>query len=141
MEDVIGKTDYDMYPEKLATQYWEDDKTILESGISVIDREEPGLDADGNDVWLLTTKVPIRDGNGEVSGLIGIGRKYSRVSKKTEMALTREKQFMETLVQSNPVAVVMLDIQEKITHWNPAFEKLFGYTADEISGWSECLDP
>ncbi len=61
MEDIIGKTDFDTYPPELAARFWADDKTVLEAGESIINREEPARDPAGQPVWLLTTKVPLRD--------------------------------------------------------------------------------
>ena len=55
MEDVVGKTDFDTYPAELAAQFWDDDKMVLDSGKPVINREEPGRDAQGNPTWRLTT--------------------------------------------------------------------------------------
>ena len=74
MEDVIGRTDFDLYPPEMAEEYWQLDKAVLDSGHPVINYEEPGLDADGNRVSILTTKIPLRDETGNVIGLVGIGR-------------------------------------------------------------------
>ncbi|MBK8420871.1 PAS domain-containing protein [Candidatus Villigracilis saccharophilus] len=73
MEDVLGKSDFDLYPPELAEKFWADDKSVLDSGIAVINREEPGLDGQGNQIWVMTTKVPLRDRNGHIFGLVGIG--------------------------------------------------------------------
>ncbi len=54
--------------------YWALDKTVIDSGISIINREEPGLDSQGKPVWVLSSKVPLRDAQGKVVGLVGIGR-------------------------------------------------------------------
>ena len=74
MEDVIGKTDFDTYPPELAEDFWAIDKTVIDSGISIINREEPGLDSQGNPVWVLSSKVPLHDHQGKILGLVGIGR-------------------------------------------------------------------
>ncbi len=74
MDDVIGKLDSAMYPPELAAQYAADDKSVMELGISIINREEPGLDEHGNPAWVLSTKVALRDGLGKISGMVGIGR-------------------------------------------------------------------
>ena len=47
MEDVIGKSDLDIYPAELAAKFWADDKTVLDLGVPILNREEPGLDAHG----------------------------------------------------------------------------------------------
>ena len=74
MEDVIGKTDLETYPPEMAKDYWSLDKAVMESGMPVINREEQGLDALGNYVTVLSSKVPLRDNQGKVVGLVGVGR-------------------------------------------------------------------
>ena len=51
----------------------------------------------------------------------------------------KQKQFLETLIQSSPVSVVILDLDETILTCNPAFEQLFGFQEAEIQG--KKLDP
>ena len=51
-----------------------------------------------------------------------------------EDELRRQKQYFETLVRANPVAIATLDIEERVTACNQAFESLFGYTAAEAAG-------
>ena len=72
--DVVGKTDYDFLPAELADRYKVDDAEVLRCGEALIDREETARDADGNLMWLSTSKVPLKDENGEVTGLVGICR-------------------------------------------------------------------
>ena len=73
-DDIIGKTDAEVYPPFLATQYLKDDKVVLGEGRSVINREEYVEDASGTRRWLLTSKIPLKDTAGQVLGLVGIGR-------------------------------------------------------------------
>jgi PAS domain S-box-containing protein len=133
MKDVLGKTDFDIYPPELASKFWADDKSVLDSGIPIISREEPGLDREGNQIWVLTTKVPLRDTNGQIMGLVGIGRDIT-IQKKIALETNRQKQYFESLVQNSPVAIIVLDDEEKIMSSNPAFERLYGYTSEEIIG-------
>gem|GEM_PF-674831 len=74
MDDVIGKTDLDTYPIELAKKFWADNMEVINSGLSILNREEPGLDFPGNPVCILSSKVPLRDGQGKIAGLVGIGR-------------------------------------------------------------------
>ena len=96
MEDVIGKTDLETYPLELAEAYWAVDKAVIDSEISIINREEPGLDSQGNPVWVLTSKVPLRDGQGKVVGLVGIGRDITE-RKRVEEALRQRLAELESL--------------------------------------------
>ena len=74
MNEVIGRTDFDLYPLKMAEGFWKLDKAVLDSGQPAINHEESGLDPNGNTVSILTTKIPLRDETGNVIGLVGIGR-------------------------------------------------------------------
>ena len=48
--------------------------------------------------------------------------------------IRRQKQFFESLVAISPVAVVVTDVEERVTGWNPAAAELFGHTPDEVIG-------
>jgi PAS domain S-box-containing protein len=132
-EDVLGKSDFDLYPRELAERFWQDDQAVLQSGVAVLNREEPGRDPQGNPVWVMTTKAPLYDQQGNVLGLVGIGRDVTE-KKRAEAELLRQKQFFEALNLNSPVAVVVLDPQETIVSCNPAFEQMYGYRAEEIIG-------
>ncbi len=73
-EELVGKTDFDVFSRDLADRYYADEQEVIRSGRPLVDREEPVVDHTGNHRWLSTTKVPLRDGDGEISGLVGISR-------------------------------------------------------------------
>ncbi len=133
MDDVIGKTDFDTYPLEMAARFWADDECVIETGAPILNREEPGRDEKGKPVWVLTTKLPLRDKQGQILGLVGIGRDITD-KKLADAALMREKQFVEALILHSPVAIVVLDEKESIVSCNPAFEQLYGYTSAEVMG-------
>jgi len=72
-EDVIGKTDFDFFTKEIAESFYSDDQKIIRDGQLIINREESFFDKHGNVTWLLTSKIPLRDETGKISGLIGIG--------------------------------------------------------------------
>jgi len=73
-ENLLGKTDYDFYPEELAKSYAQGEDEVMQSGRAIINREEVTPDAAGMPVWLLTTEMPLRDAAGNIMGLVGVGR-------------------------------------------------------------------
>jgi len=133
LEEVVGKTDFDFFPKELAAPFVADEQKIIQSGKSLINKEEPSVDKDGNQRWLLTTKVPLRDHQGIITGIVGINRDVTE-RKKAEAELLREKKFLEALNMKSPVAIVILDNDEKIVSVNPAFENLYGYKSIEVVG-------
>ncbi|MGF7140180.1 PAS domain-containing sensor histidine kinase [Roseimarinus sediminis] len=72
-EEVIGKTDFDLFPPELAHQFWKSDHKVIHDGIPVINHEELLSNRNGEEKWLQTSKVPFRNEKGEIVGLVGIG--------------------------------------------------------------------
>ena len=72
--ELLGKNDFDFHPKELATRYHEDEQAVIRSGRPLLAREEDCRDPAGNLMHLQTTKIPLRDAAGGVTGLVGIGR-------------------------------------------------------------------
>ena len=74
LEKMIGKTDFDFYPQELAQQSSADDDLVIETGKSIIDKVEEIVHSDKTKHWVSTTKVPWYNREGKVTGLIGVSR-------------------------------------------------------------------
>lgn len=99
LEQVVGKTVYDLFPEPMAASYVATDQEILHSGKPSLDSEELSIDqSTGSKVWNLTTKVPLRDGDGKVIGLVGISRDIT-ARRRAEEELRRHNAELATLNQ------------------------------------------
>jgi two-component system sensor histidine kinase/response regulator len=113
-EDLIGQKDEDFIPQSLADHFVEDDRQVMESGIPLVDREESNVDAEGHPLWMLTSKIPLRDSDGKLMGLVGIGRNITRQKVAEQQArrqameagllhrstsLARETDSLETLLK------------------------------------------
>ncbi len=70
----LGKTDYDFFPHESAARYRSDEALVFRYGTPIIDREEKVVDHCGREHWFSTTKVPLRNDDGKVTGLVGISR-------------------------------------------------------------------
>ncbi len=89
--ELTGKSDFDFYSADLATAFHQDDQAVLHSGEALINRSERAKDSDGNDITILTTKVPLKDDAGMTIGLAGIGRNITeRVRAEEETRIARE---------------------------------------------------
>lgn len=73
-EDVTGRVPSDFFLPDVAARYHADDQAVLTSGMPLYNREEEIVDSRGNRLWMVTTKVPLRDKDGKVVGVVGIGR-------------------------------------------------------------------
>jgi PAS domain S-box-containing protein len=92
-DDLIGKNDYDFFPYDLAHKYYTDEQKIIQAGEPLIDIEEPSVYPDGTKIWLSTTKVPYRSPDGQLEGLLGIGRDITE-RKRSEQRM--EETLRET---------------------------------------------
>lgn len=90
-EEAVGKTAFDFFPAEIARQYAADDARVVESAEPLIDREEPFVTASGSDGWFLTTKVPLRDAQGRVNGLVGISRDITEKKRMEEQFLRAQR--------------------------------------------------
>jgi sigma-B regulation protein RsbU (phosphoserine phosphatase) len=93
-EEAAGKTTGDFYPGKRGRQAMEDDLEVLRAGTPIIDREKTYLGRTGKPVWSLTTKVPLRDLEGKIVGLVGISHDIT-ARKLAEQELTRRNTEMQ----------------------------------------------
>jgi transcriptional regulator GlxA family with amidase domain len=73
VENIQGKTDYDLSPAFLADQFRHDDEQVL-AGYRVVNRLERVEESQGTMVWSLTDKVPVVDAKGAIIGTAGITR-------------------------------------------------------------------
>jgi PAS domain S-box-containing protein len=123
--ELIGKTDFDFYPRELAEKYHADEQAIIQSGQPLINREEPSIDAVGNPIWNSTTKVPLRDQQGRIVGLVGTSRDITE-RKRAEEALVQEQYLMNMLMDNVPDYIYFKDTDSRFIRMNMEHAKKFG---------------
>jgi PAS domain S-box-containing protein len=132
-EEVLGKSDADFVTPELAAQYRADEQALMQSGQPVHKEERTEHKTLGEMRWSLTTKIPLKDDAGNVVGLMGIARDITE-RKQADEALLLSKQRLALHVEQTPLAVIQWDSDFKVQEWNPAAEKVFGYTQEEAVG-------
>lgn len=90
-DEVIGKSNESFLPPDQAKRERIDDDHVIKLEQPLVEREEKMVDPDGNDLWILTSKLPLRDREGKVSGLVGIDRNITRL-KAIESQLRSAKE-------------------------------------------------
>ena len=136
--DLVGKSDADFFPTELAAKYYADEQALIKSGQSLIATEEPTVNSSGNWRWLTTTKIPFRDPEGKVVGIVGMGRDITQ-QRRTEDALRESEARFRELFEASPDAVVLLDTQDPswpIIDCNSAACEMNGYSREQLIGKS-----
>jgi len=128
-DEAIGKTDLELFSGEIGLRGHLDDLRVIQRGEAVLNHQEAFCDADGRKKWLLTSKIPIFDDNGNSSGLVGIGRDISEIKNAEEKI-----QKLSMSIEQSPSSIVITDVNGDIEYVNPKFTEITGYTAEEVMG-------
>jgi len=128
--EVLGKTDYDLFPREIANAFYEDEQNVIRSGQPLYNREEKGIDSAGNEVVILTTKVPIRDSEGLIIGIAGVGRDIS-ARKKMEDALREAERNYRGIFDNSVIGIFQSTPDGRFLSVNSALAFAFGYDSPE----------
>jgi PAS domain S-box-containing protein len=127
---LIGKNDFDFYPFELAAKFRESELRVMSCGEALTEHEELPPDGNGCSVFLLTTKVPLRDGKGKITGIAGVGRDISEL-KRSETALRAAEQKYRSIYDEAPVGIFSLRADGFLIQVNPTMAQFLGYASPE----------
>ncbi|MCX6320213.1 MAG: PAS domain S-box protein, partial [Bacteroidia bacterium] len=125
VEELIGKSDYDMGWKEHADFYRNDDRMVMDTGKPKLNFEEAQPKLDGTQIWIRTSKIPILDANGQVLGLLGT---YEDITerKQAEEALDKEQYLMRSLMDNLPDHIYFKDRESRFTRINKSQAQFFG---------------
>jgi sigma-B regulation protein RsbU (phosphoserine phosphatase) len=98
-EDVVGKTVFDFFPHDAAVHFQADDQSVIRTGKAIVNRQEPFTRPDGTKHWLSTTKVPLRNNEGQIIGIVGIGRDITDRKRAEEQLAMYNEELREKNMQ------------------------------------------
>ena len=103
-EDAIGNTDFDYFTEEHARPAFEDEQKIIQTG-QPIRKEEKETIAGKPDCWVLTTKLPLLDKNGEIIGTFGTSTDVTDRKLVLDELQEMNMQLEKSISQANTLAV------------------------------------
>ena len=130
-KQAIGKTDFDFFDSEHAAAAFEDEQRIMRSGEPIIGKEEKETWPDGRVTWVASTKLPLRDANGEIVGMFGVSRDIT-ARKQAQEALRESEEKYRSLISNIPDVVWTADESGKVIFISPNAAKLAGFSPEEI---------
>ncbi len=89
-EEAVGQTDFDFFSREHAQTAYEDEHLIMRTGEPIIGKTERESWRDGREAWVLTTKMPYRNKEGEIIGTFGVSKDITQL-KETERELAKAR--------------------------------------------------
>jgi len=133
LDELLGLTDGDLFPDGLAEKYREDDRRVCQSG-EVLEDVEEHQKPDGTSIFVHVLKAPVRDSQGNVIGVQGMFWDVTD-RKQTEMELLKERNLLRTLIDHLPSYVFVKDYAGRFLTTNDALRRNLGVMgADEMLG-------
>jgi PAS domain S-box-containing protein len=136
-ESIIGEDDFAFNVPEMAAAYRADDQSVIESGKAKINYVEPLITPEGRQLWLRTSKIPLRNSEGRIYGILGSFEDITE-SKLAEEALRESESNFFQLFESAPVPMAYeqeTDGFYAVTR-NEAWYRTFGYTRKQAEGRS-----
>jgi PAS domain S-box-containing protein len=142
-EEVIGKTDFDLFSEPHAAVALADEQRVMVTGEPLIDKVERETFDERDDIWVSTTKMALRNRRGEIVGTWGISRDITAqvgaeqlIEANRELISANERQH-RLLFELNPQPVFVYDRHTlQILAVSNSTVTSYGYTREELLSMS-----
>lgn len=97
--EMLGKQDFDLFPIEMAQGFFSDDMRVCETGEPLLNREEISLNVKQETVWVISNKIPFRDTEGKIIGVIGQTYDITerRIAERQALELATERERIKML--------------------------------------------
>jgi PAS domain S-box-containing protein len=134
---AAGKTDFDFFSAEHAKEFRQDEERIIRTGQPMVGKEEKVAWPGGQVAWSSTTKMPLRDAQGNIVGTFGVSRDITK-RKRAEDALRRSSDYNRSLFEASLDPLVAIAPDGKIADVNSATENVTGRTREELISTDFC---
>jgi len=113
--EMVGLTDFDLYPRETAQAFFDREQEIMSTGEPMVDFEAPLVEEDGRERWFLISKVPLRNRHGDLVGLAGVTRDVTE----------KRRLVQEALDSKNLLSQAMKEMSDGLAMFNPEGRLVF----------------
>jgi sigma-B regulation protein RsbU (phosphoserine phosphatase) len=132
-EDILGKSDFDLYPKEAAEKYWRDDRHIMETNETMTIIEETQPVGAKQKCYHHVIKSPLYGLDGKIAGLQGMFWDITK-ERQLEEQIRHSEALYHSLVETMPQNIFRKDLQGRYTFVNPQFCKTLGKSYDQVLG-------
>jgi PAS domain S-box-containing protein len=123
-EAAAGRTVLELQASQTSLQDLADESKILTTGEPVLDSRHQIRISPGKEMWVSSTKVPFRDPEGKIAGIVCVSRDITeRVNAEASLAETST--LLQTLFDNVPEAIYFKDLQSRFVHFSKSFKQHF----------------
>jgi len=141
--ELLGKTDAHLYPPHLVERFTALDQEALQNGFLHHSDEELLLNAKGEQVWFLMTRTPLQDSQGNIIGLVGVGRNithYKQVEaeqRRISQQVRQSKKLLFSVIDSTPDFIFARGRDGRYLVANRTFAELLQTTPQQMIYYSD----
>ena len=133
-EEIVGKSDYDLsWTREQSEGYRNCDREVLKAGVAMIGIEETQKVADGSDIHVMTSKVPMYHSDGTLMGVMGSYIDITSLKQAQERLQESETRF-QMLFREAPISYQSLDKDGCLLDVNRQWLEMMGYRREEVIG-------
>ena len=129
---ALGKTDFDFFTPEHAQTCYDDEQRIIRTGQPLVGAQEKETWQDGYITWASTTKMPLRDAHGNITGTFGISRDITERKVAEEELRESEERFRATFEDAG-IGMALVDAQGRPTKSNTVLRQMLGYSEEELA--------
>ncbi|MEA3190816.1 MAG: hypothetical protein QOD77_1398 [Thermoplasmata archaeon] len=133
VEDIEGKSTYDLMPHDAAKRLHDDDLEVVRSAQPKLGILESHPDGAGNLRWARTDKVPYRDAAGKVAGVLVLSQDITE-RRRAEAALRESERRYRLIVETATEGIWSVDTEGRTTYANAVLAQMLAVTPEEIQG-------
>ncbi|MBD2022802.1 PAS domain S-box protein, partial [Leptolyngbya sp. FACHB-36] len=131
IEDVIGKTDYELYGDlDMANRYRSEDRSVIESGLPMLNVIEHEHQSDGSSVWTRVSKLPIRDSEQQIVGVL-VTLEDITDRQQAQAALQAAERKYRSIFENAVEGIFQTTPDGRYLVANPMLAKIYGYASPE----------
>lgn len=130
-KDIINKTDYDFVDKELADFFTKKDKLAINSNKPLSNFEELVFANDGHKEYMQSIKSKVIDSNGNIIGVLGIGRDLTELRDK-EIKLTEQQEELQSIYNTTKDGLAIVDMETNFVKVNKAYCEITGLSEEEL---------